>query len=506
MNQQLTTIQLWFVDAVKRREFQILLLIIVMGFALRMVFLHEPFERDEGVYAAIGQQILRGEIPYRDAIEIKTPGILYLYALMISIVGPSMEGVRILTACYSLMTTCAVFWLVRNVAGSAAALWAAFFFAFFSGAPLLQGSSSNSEVFLLLPSVLTICMLFRWLDSEKRRFLLASGLFAGVTLMVKTVAAPLILVLGLFVLFRARVDKKISGHIIDSMIFTVPFIVLSALIAIYFYAHGALDDLIYWCFTFMKRYRSPVPLTQYPVQFLTMNLNVITELLLLWLAALPTVVWILCSRRTFKTIILVSYLVTAFIGVCMPGYFYAHYYIQLLPPLAILAGLGAGELWARRGAVRSFAVVTVLIAITGYFVYDYEQYFVYTHAQTLYSKYGTQWVWFAEARNIGDFLKKNTDPDDYIYQWGFEPEVYFYADRKIPNRFNTHVLVEYSKNPIQAGRELMWNLIKTKPKYIIVYEEFTDAFGYEFVEMVLNRYYVRVYKWRGSTLIYKRAD
>lgn len=41
---------------------------------LRLCFLHEPLERDEGTYGAVAQAILRGDLPYRDAIDLKPPG------------------------------------------------------------------------------------------------------------------------------------------------------------------------------------------------------------------------------------------------------------------------------------------------------------------------------------------------------------------------------------------------------------------------------------------------
>src|SRR6266581_3517973 len=115
---------------VTRREILILGGILLLLVILRLVFLHEPFERDEGTYAYIGQEILRGAIPYRDMIEIKPPGVMYLYAAL---------------------TCTVVFLTARRFNGSRAALLAALLFAVYEGTPMLQGSSSNSEVFMLLP-------------------------------------------------------------------------------------------------------------------------------------------------------------------------------------------------------------------------------------------------------------------------------------------------------------------------------------------------------------------
>ena len=83
---------------ITRKELILLFIIIAAAFSLRMVFLHEPLERDEGLYAYIGQEILRGNLPYRDAMDQKPPGIHYIYSTIITAFGATPEGIRIGTA------------------------------------------------------------------------------------------------------------------------------------------------------------------------------------------------------------------------------------------------------------------------------------------------------------------------------------------------------------------------------------------------------------------------
>jgi hypothetical protein len=49
---------------------------------LRVPSLVQPMGADQGLYAYIGERILEGGLPYRDAWDQKPPGIHYAYAVM----------------------------------------------------------------------------------------------------------------------------------------------------------------------------------------------------------------------------------------------------------------------------------------------------------------------------------------------------------------------------------------------------------------------------------------
>ena len=49
---------------------------------LRVPSLVQPMGADQGLYAYIGERILAGDLPYRDAWDQKPPTIHYTYAAM----------------------------------------------------------------------------------------------------------------------------------------------------------------------------------------------------------------------------------------------------------------------------------------------------------------------------------------------------------------------------------------------------------------------------------------
>src|SRR6266571_2267539 len=266
---------------VTRREILILGGILLLLVILRLVFLHEPFERDEGTYAYIGQEILRGAIPYRDMIEIKPPGVMYLYAAIVSLTGASLEGIRIMTALYAALTCTVVFLTARRFNGSRAALLAALLFAVYEGTPMLQGSSSNSEVFMLLPIAVATYYGLCWLDTGRRSFLGLCGLAMGVALLIKTVALPNLLVIGALIVWLGYSRRDFRGGALDLAALGLPIVSLFMAVYGYFWLKGALPDMVYWTFTFLKSYGA-VPREVYWSRMLSGLLYVGREHVLLW--------------------------------------------------------------------------------------------------------------------------------------------------------------------------------------------------------------------------------
>ena len=128
------------------REFVVPILLawcLLLSLVLRLSFINEPFERDEGFYSAIALQLLEGAVPYRDTAEQKGPLLFYLYAFGLAVFGKSMEAFRVFTAFYNLLTLLGVFLLAREVAGKSAGLIAAFAYAIVSSLPLMQAAGSN---------------------------------------------------------------------------------------------------------------------------------------------------------------------------------------------------------------------------------------------------------------------------------------------------------------------------------------------------------------------------
>jgi 4-amino-4-deoxy-L-arabinose transferase-like glycosyltransferase len=466
------------------KELLVLLLVLALTAALRLAFLHEPLERDEGLYAYIGQVILDGGVPYRDAMDQKPPGIHFIFAAMIALGDGTPESFRIITAVYALATVVLIWLCTRRLFGAVAALAAAAGYGIFSSGPLMRGSSSNSEVFMVLPVVAGIYLFIRWLEERRNWQVMASGLCAGCAMVIKTVALPHLLVPLLFIACCGTGNFR--GRVVAGVRYLLPAVLLALGTIIWFWYRGAYDDYYYWTITFNRMY-GETTVAEFFARMRVGLVRVMPELLPLLLPALPAALLILLRDRDPRRLFAASCLPAAYVGLSMPTKFFEHYFIQLVPPLAICAGAGISLLWQRKKLFVA-ALPFLAAALINWGIREFPFYFQYTPQEVSTKKYGTDV--FVRAAEVAAYVRSRTGPADYIYQWGFEPEIYYLAGRRSPNPYTVHFAVSAAPNPRKAAISLAASLIKTRPRYIIVQGGREHYYGYDVLAGILDRSYL----------------
>ena len=63
-----------------------------------LILLTFRYGRDQGIYAVVGDVVLSGGAPYRDAWDFKPPFIYFIYAGARGLFGPGMIAIRLLEA------------------------------------------------------------------------------------------------------------------------------------------------------------------------------------------------------------------------------------------------------------------------------------------------------------------------------------------------------------------------------------------------------------------------
>jgi hypothetical protein len=134
-----------------------------------------------------------------------------------------------------------------------------------------------------------------------------------------------------------------------------------------------------------------------------------------------------------------GFLAMSWLGIIAAGRFYDHYYVLLLPALALLLPLGVqlvAEGWQNRyarilivGLLPLTFISPLFFAGTIYLQPNAEE----RHAAKYPGDYKTEWE--IQGPDLAEWLKARTGPDDYIYNFGFASEIYFYSDLKSPTRF-----------------------------------------------------------------------
>jgi hypothetical protein len=426
-------------DPAAKWTFLSVIVVIALTAAIRVPLLDIPFERDEGEYAYIAWRLGHHELPYRDWVDQKPPGVFWVYRLALNLpLNPirSVHGVGLL---FAVASAGALFFLARRFMGRPWAAIAAALFAILLTDPLVQGTTANTELFMLLPLILSQLAFFSATTDSRQRipFALLSGVLTGIAVAFKQVAAVngflLIVLYPLFVPGEKRLRNTLSfaGWSVAGAA------VVWGLIAIYFYLHQGLAALVENVFTHNLEYINAMP---WPARLL------LCDRTLAVLARSQALVWLLAAAgfialyRTGKIkllFFLAGWLGTSLVGISASGNFYPHYFQQMLPALALLATFGAEALSAARfwQAVptwgRATVVAVMLAVLPAVVIYPYL--FAYSPAEAIRKMYPGNY--FAEMPELARRIARATAPNDRLFVFGSEAELLFYAQRASATRY-----------------------------------------------------------------------
>jgi 4-amino-4-deoxy-L-arabinose transferase-like glycosyltransferase len=430
----------------------LLILILVVQVLLRMPFLQEPLERDEGLYGYMGQRILAGEVPYRDVFDHKTPVIYYIYALIIKLFGGSIFSIRIFTLFYSLLTTLSIFFLGRLLWGEGVGVAAALLFAVFSGGPVIQGSNANCEVFMILPLILALYLFILAGREKKAIYYFGAGVLSGLAVMIKQVAAFNLLVLFAF---------GFSGGLGAVLWLLLGAVLFPLLFTVYFAVQGAFAQFIN-CLLFANLiYLKNSPAPDWPL-YIWQGLDIILHVAfyensIIWVLSLSAIIYIFVKERKDENRLIAIWAFLSLLAVISSKLFFGHYFIQMLPALVLLSGYAAFKIPQR---IRILIVILILLLFIPIARRASPFYFTYSPNQISEKKFGN--VFWGRALEVATKLRTTIKSEDDLFVWDSHPEIYFYLGKKSPSYY------AYYLNWMGDGpkRIIFREVFEKPPKYI----------------------------------------
>jgi len=449
-----------------------LLLATVAGsIAVRVRLLTAPLERDEGEYAYMAQLLLAGVPPYELAYSMKFPGIFAVYGTLLAALGETATAIRAGLAGANLATIVFVFLLGRELFDRTTGALAAASFAALSLGFAVQGVFANTEHFLLLPALAGLWALVRSEHGDGPGPLVAAGLLLGGALLVKQHGAVFA---GLGVLHLLGAPRDRMRRL---TIFAVAVVLPSVAVALWLAAEGVLASFLYWTFEHALGYATDTSRgVSHGVRAFG---RVAGSAGPLWALALVGGIGLFRDgagggRERFA----LGLLILSFLAV-LPGLrFRPHYFVLVLPAVALLAGLGAARLaraTASPGAADRVAagLLAVALVATGFLQRDYL--LRMGPEEVSIATYGVNP--FPEARELARYIHDHSEPDDRIAVIGAEPQIYFYARRRSATRFL--YLSELLRRPRGAPgfqRQMIHELQAGRPRFLVFSSRF-DAFG-----------------------------
>jgi hypothetical protein len=304
-------------------------------------------------------------------------------------------------------------------------LIAALFYSVFQSWGTWKNLSADGEMLMNLPIIWAWAIAFRNNSLRARPELFVAGALLAAASLLKQPAAIAAVPLGIYLIlpsYRGNRGLTLSNSIIQAMIFALGFLAGVGLVAIVLWHQGILDDAVYWT------------MAGNDVPHMFWEKGIVTSLAFLG-ACLPLVIGVVMTRHRESEIwtgrapegaALLGLLAVSALGAAAGARFYPHYYVQLIPPLALLAAPYYAKLWSgkipppywlvRPKVTYAWLALTVII-------------FSIIH-----------WTGLAplrEASEAGSYLFAHSNPEDRIFVWGQNAKIYLHAHRRPACRYIT---------------------------------------------------------------------
>jgi hypothetical protein len=443
-----------------------------------------PLDTDQVLYSLGARTILDGGQLYRDLWEIKPPLVFLIYTVPFAIAGEHMEAVRVLDLINTAVAMTAVFLLGRRFFSERAGILAAAFYGF-TYLTWHTPSLADAESFMAAPLVFAF-LLYRPEDGRPDAALRAgaAGFLLGLVFALK--ATALVFLLGLpaaELLLRDRTSWTREGALQRLAIAVGGFLIVQVAVTLYLAGAGVLNDFV----GIQRHYTAHYNAYRYAPEgshlrfLLQATWNWITSTSFLVVPAGVALFFALFRPRQAGGVYLIALLsLLGVLGLWWQGKMFDYHWLMVVPLLALLAGYAVDQLVAlfatlsrsqARAATALLAVSLLALAFQP-LLNTYDGYRILVrYADGSMSRRQVEAHYlplYAENHQLVDYVRANSGPDDRIFIWGLWPQVYFWLDRPLFDRFVANHGLRATWAPQSWRRELIDDLTAHPPRYIAV--------------------------------------
>ena len=423
--------------------------------ALRMPFMHAGLGPDEGGYAYVAQQWAGGARLYGPAAWVDRPqGLMLAYRFLLTL-GHSPWAIRLGAVVFGAAITLlvgSIGWMLKGPwAGAAAAA----IYAVVGVGPHVQGFTFNGEIAAALPATAAIASALVWRRNGSLVWLLLAGLAAGIGPLMKQSGFDGLLVAA-GVVASASSQRRWRNVGVFTGAALVPF-TASAL-------HGlSVGWSNYWFAVAGYKLSAGSGVGQgFAHRFgplATSWIGARRDLELLVLVALAGLG--LTLLRKPRLWLPTGWLLAAFAGFNSASLYWPHYYVQLIPPLALLAGITATSVPG-----RTFQLLVAAIAVAQVLPFLTKLDRMPRSEQEALVPYYRQ---YEDDALVARAVRARSNLHDRIYALDSEADLYFLASRRSAFPYLWAHPLEEIPGAIGRLRALLDG--KARPRLVVIYRK-----------------------------------
>lgn len=497
-------------DLIRKHELYVFILLGIIF--LRIPNLFEPYwYGDEAIYLTLGTGLRHGLLLYRDIIDHKTP-IIYLLAMT-----PSVFWFKLLfmgwmagtfTAFYAIAKR-----LMTNTWAQAVSL---ILFALLTTLPWFEGHIANGELFLMGFILTGMAFfvhspLYTAFEHHHKTFdrchllMFATGVCFSLGILTKVPAifdaAAVATVFGFVFLssLKPKTFVQLLTHglallagIATPIVLSIAFFTLNN--ATQYYAQFG------WLYNFRYSNSFSVPVENPILKFL---FGMTGKALVIAGSGVVVILLQKVLRPTYRFIFM--WFMFALFATLISSRPYPHYFIQILPPLALLVGLLLTkwkiiEKFLGIGVIAVWIWAMLLIRTGMYGVSEYySNFFEYMTKKVSLQQYRQRFNYLMDdTYAVATYIKQTTNPNDRIFIWGTNPMLYALSQRVPAGRFT----VSFHIKDFDAYDETLASIQKTKPPIVVVMKDEDGKFDGFYSELHASYVFVADYQYMS---VYRRV-
>lgn len=409
------------------------LFLVLLFVALRWNSISTPLIRDEGEYAYAARCMRSGDAPYAQAFIQKPPMVVYSYVAAEFLFPGIYWGPRLLAAFSVFLSTVLLGQIARLELGRSAAFPVMYLATPMILLPEVGQFPANTEMFLLLPLTATLALYCRARKyGDRPAYSFVAGFLTATTLLYKYTALPVLAFVHIVWLIEVWRPAPHWSRLLRHLAAIAAGATLAAGSILGYFLFDDLGQKLWECTIAFNRYY--VDAHQFGIEPFVQQIAALgADWWILFL-----VPWAGFLKRSPRRLFLGGFLLSALLATSASPY--GHYYVVLMPALALLNATGI-ELLADRIApwlkcptagIRGALVALVLLLLLRSDV----PWITCSPAEFADRKLG-EWSPFLESPAIARRIDELSAAEDPVFIAGSEPQILCYANRTSPTRFIT---------------------------------------------------------------------
>ena len=435
---------------------------------LMIVQLTWPYDIDHTIFAGVGETILNGGMPYKDAWELKGPAVYYIFAFINWLFNNQEYGLRIFDLICSSFGFIIFYKICNRLSGPfISIILLSVFGSFYFHDNWVAAEPDGWASFLTLSIVYLLL-------KDNGNFRNRNTTYIAIIIAILTCLKPPFilysLLIPIYTLFWRDANNK------DKLIFVIKTALISifllSLVAFYFWINNALQELIDILFIYNIEFHRDI-------WGISNQKNVLTGLTRIFaldnfVALYPLFligIFLLLKKEKRLFIIIFSYLCISTLIIVIQNSYLDYHHLLIVPPVLLFTSITLDKY------KNKFIIYLLCVSVIYLSFHDkYSKYFLSAYDLSTNkisaSEYRERIILINDKKlwEVVRYMETKNSEKRPVFVLGFEQGINFFSESPTATRF-TYIMAfieshgEYFQN---ISKILLEDLSKSNPKYIIL--------------------------------------